>query len=275
MATGGPGSGEFFEAGQVRIGFDDQGSGRPVVLLHAFPLDARMWQAQRAGLADVARVITPDQRGFGRSTGGINDEPSLDRAADDVARLLDHLGLGAAVLGGLSMGGYLSMAFLRRHPERVSGLLLCDTKASPDPDAAKANRLRIGDRVLAEGSAVLLEEVYPALVGETTKSSRPDVVAAVRALVAEVPPDAAAWAQQAMAARPDSVDTLHAVTVPTLVVRGDEDVLCSAADAELMADAARGPVVTLTGAGHLTALEVPAELTAVVRGWLAGLPSTG
>lgn len=273
------GAGESFDAGEIRIYFDDtgivespvSGSSVPLVLLHAFPLSARMWRAQRTALADVRRVITPDQRGFGRSQFGLTDEPSLDRVADDVARLLDYLDLGRVVLGGLSMGGYVSMAFLRRHADRVSALILCDTKAGADPEAARANRLRIAERVSLEGSAVLLDEVYPALVGETTKTSRPDVVSEVRELVASATPDGAAWAQRAMAARPDSLTTLQSVRVPTLVVRGDEDALSSVADAEAMAAATGGQVVTLPGSGHLTALESSAGFSEVLRSWLVGL----
>ena len=245
------------------------GDGPPLVLLHAFPLSSAMWAAQVEGLAGVARVVTPDLRGFGASAPG-TDDPSLDHAADDVAALLDRLGLGRVVLGGLSMGGYVAMAVLRRHPGRVAGLLLADTKAGADPAAARENRLRIADRLDADRSTdVLVEDVLPGLTGPTTAAERPEVVARVRAMVESAPPAAAAWAQRAMAARPDSLDVLRGVDVPALVLRGDEDGLAGPADVAAMADALpQGRLETLPRAGHLTALEVPEDVVRAVRGLL-------
>src|SRR5579884_846254 len=115
----------------VELYHRDAGSGTPVLLLHAFPLSSAMWLAQREALSGDYRVITPDQRGFGGSPLG-EDEPSLDAAADDLAALLDGKDLDRVVLGGLSMGGYVAMAFLRRHPQRVAALVLADTRAGAD-----------------------------------------------------------------------------------------------------------------------------------------------
>jgi pimeloyl-ACP methyl ester carboxylesterase len=193
--------------------------------------------------------------------------------ADDLAGLLDAEGLDRVVLGGLSMGGYVAMAFLRRFPERVAALVLADTKASADTEPARENRERIARTTLAERSPrVLVEDVLPGLVGETTAGSRPDVVTRVRALVEAAPPDAVAWAQRAMAARPDSFDTLRGTAVPALVVAGTEDRLATVDDARAMVEALPdGRLLTIAGAGHLTAMEDPAEFTAVLRGFLAEL----
>lgn len=250
----------------------EAGSGTPLVLLHAFPLSSAMWLDQRNDLADVARVVTPDLRGFGGSPLS-DDEPSLDAAADDVAALLDRLGLDRFLLGGLSMGGYLAMAFLRRHPGRVRALLLADTKAGADADAARANRHRIADELDATGSAqVLLDDVLPALTSDTTKSQRPLVQGRVRALVEAAPPAAAAWAQRAMAARPDSVETLRAVDVPALVVVGEHDALTPPAEAQAMVDALPDArLVVVPDAGHLSAVEAPDAFDAAVREWLGSL----
>lgn len=247
------------------------GSGRPLLLLHAFPLSSAMWLAQREHLSASARVVTPDLRGFGGSALG-DDEPSLDRCADDVAALLDRLGLDKVVLGGLSMGGYVAMALLRHHPDRVEALLLADTKASADPEPARANRLRIADAVLADGTGVLLDEVLPKLLGTTSVSSRPHVVGRVRGLVQSAPPAAVAWAQRAMAERPDSFDVLGAADVPALVVVGDEDQLSTAEDAQAMVDALpQGRLAVLPGSGHLTAVEVPDTFNLAVSRFLAEL----
>jgi len=138
----------------VDLAYAEHGEGRPVVLLHAFPLSRVVFDDQARGLADRARVVLPDLRGFGESPTG-DDEPSLDRMADDVAALLDRLGLERVVLGGLSMGGYVVMAFLRRHPERVSGVVLMDTKSGADPAAARENRLQVAEAVLEQGPRAL------------------------------------------------------------------------------------------------------------------------
>ena len=250
----------------------ETGEGAPVVLLHAFPLSSAMWLEQRNDLADTCRVITPDLRGFGGSQLGF-DEPSLDLMADDVAAVLDRLDLPEVVLGGLSMGGYVAMAFLRRHPGRVSALVLADTKAGADPDAAKDNRRRIADMLVEDDSTqVLVDEVLPALVGETTRRDQPVVQGRVRALLEAAPPAAAAWAQRAMAARPDSLDTLRKVDVPAVVILGEEDQLASRDDAEAMVEALpQGQLVLIPGAGHLSAVEAPGAFSTAVREMLGRL----
>jgi pimeloyl-ACP methyl ester carboxylesterase len=254
----------------MELAYREAGAGRPLVLLHAFPLSSTMWLEQRDGLAASCRVITPDQRGFGGSALG-DDAPSLDAAADDVVELLDRLDLEQVVLGGLSMGGYVAMALLRRHPERVAGLILADTKAGADADAGKANRERIAAAVESdESSTVLVDEVLPALLGSTTTTSRPLIAGRVRGLVQAAPAAAVAWAQRAMAGRPDSFDTLRSFDRPALVVVGQEDVLSPPADAEAMAAALpRGRLVVIPEAGHLTAVETPEAFNALVAGFLA------
>jgi pimeloyl-ACP methyl ester carboxylesterase len=254
----------------------DAGTGLPIVLLHAFPLSSAMWLAQREALAGQVRVITPDQRGFGGSPLG-SDEPSLEAAADDLAALLDAKELDRVVLGGLSMGGYVAMTFVRKHPDRVRGLVLADTRASADPSEVRENRERIAGQVLAEdggGTQVLLDEVLPTLLGATTMASRPLVFGRVKALVQAAPPAAVAWAERAMAARPDSFDTLRAVRVPTLVLVGEEDGLCPPSDAEAIAEAVPdAELVRLPQAGHLSAVEDPEAFSAALRSFLERIPA--
>lgn len=260
----------------VELFAEQAGSDRsmPLVLLHAFPLSSAMWSAQRRALDADGLVVTPDLRGFGRSPRG-PDAPSLDVMADDVAALLDRLGLDRVVLGGLSMGGYVAMAFLRRHAGRVSALVLADTKAGADPAPAREKRERIAARLQAERSTdALVEEVLPTLLGPTTVRDRSDVVARVGELVRAADPDAAAWAQRAMAARPESYDTLRAADVPALVVRGAEDELSPAQDVEAMVTALpQGRLVELPGAGHLSAVEDAPAFTAALHAFLASLPT--
>lgn len=242
------------------------------MLLHAFPLSSAMWLAQRESLGDVCHVLTPDLRGFGGSPHG-GDEPNLDHMADDVAAMLDSRGLDAVVLGGLSLGGYVAMAFCRRYLDRVAGLVLADTKAAADAPEARQNRERVARTVLEEGSTrVLLDELLPNLLGETTWQRRPMVHGRVKGLVQSAPPAAAAWALRAMACRPDSTDTLRKVPAPTLVIVGEEDVLTPPPEAEAMVETLPDArFVRLPGAGHLSAVEAPEQFDAAVGEFVAGL----
>jgi pimeloyl-ACP methyl ester carboxylesterase len=251
----------------------EAGEGLPVVLLHAFPVSSAMWLAQREELAGVCRIITPDLRGFGGSKLPADLDqrpPSVDDMAADVAALLDARGIERAVIGGLSMGGYVTMSFLRRHPDRVQAVILADTKGTADPEPARANRLRIADTALAESSPrVVVDEVVPNLLGRTTVADRPRLVAQVRQLAAQADPAAIAWAQRAMAARPDSFQTLAATQAPALVIVGEEDTLTSVEDARAMVDVmADARLITIPEAGHLSAMEQPEAFTEAVREFL-------
>src|SRR5690606_12733280 len=218
----------------VQLYARDVGTGTPLVLLHAFPLSSAMWLAQREGLAGRFRVVTPDLRGFGGSLLG-DEEPSIDVMADDVARLIRRLGLGRAVVGGLSMGGYVAMALCRRHPDLVLGLVLAATRAAADTDAVRRARLRQAARLERDGTVdVLMDEVLPGLVGPTTLQQRALVYGRVRGLVQSTPPRAAAWALRAMAARPDAFAALRGLGVPALVMIGDEDALATEREARAM-----------------------------------------
>ncbi|MDF5752567.1 alpha/beta fold hydrolase [Spongiactinospora sp. TRM90649] len=250
------------------------GSGVPVLLLHAFPLSSAMWLAQREGLSARCRVITPDMRGFGGSV--LHDEPpSIDAMADDIADLLDAEGIERAVIGGLSMGGYVAMAFCRRHPDRLLGVILAGTKATADTEPIRDNRERIASTVTEQGSGILLDEVLPGLVGTTTKQRRGMVFGRVRGLVQAAPPGAVAWASRAMAGRPDSFDTLRDLKVPALVIVGEEDVL--APDAEAMVDAVPDArLVVIGAAGHLCAVEQPEAFNRAVASFVAEVvPTSG
>jgi pimeloyl-ACP methyl ester carboxylesterase len=252
----------------------ETGAGPAVLLLHAFPMDHALWAAQRRPLAEVGlRVITPDLPGFGGSP--VSPEaPSVDVMADSVAELMDHLGLESAVVGGLSMGGYVTMAMLRRHPNRLTGIILADTRAVADSPEAAANRMRIATEVEAAGSTVeLAEAMLPNLLGATTGDTRPEVVATVRRWIGAQSAEGVAWAQRAMATRPDSVADIAGFGGPVLVIYGEEDSIAPAADAEVMAAAARSggsptAVVEIAGVGHLSAVEDPDAVTRALLGWV-------
>jgi pimeloyl-ACP methyl ester carboxylesterase len=237
----------------------------PLVLLHAFPLDHRMWDGVRAGIAEHIELITPDQRGFGDEPLGV-DDPSLDAVAEDV---LTRLNGRRVVLGGCSMGGYVAMSILRKAPSQVAGLLLVSTRASADAEAGRANRHAMASRIEAEGTGFVPDAVLPTLLGMETTDRRPEVVDEVRALIASQDGAAIAWAQRAMAARPDSSAVLSQTEVPTLIIRGEQDTLIPADEADALATLMpKAEVVILAGAGHLPSLEVPEEFTGAVARWL-------
>src|SRR6266511_2140581 len=163
------------------------GEGTPVVLLHAFPLDSRMWLPQVEALGGY-QAIVPDLRGFGAAREAAVEVTSMDLLADDIAELLDERELERAVLCGLSMGGYVALAFARRHPERLGGLVLCDTRAGADSDDARAARLAMAERVLAEGVGFLPGAMVPRLLGKTTREQQPELAERVTETILDQDP---------------------------------------------------------------------------------------
>lgn len=242
----------------------------PVVLLHALPLGSVMWSAQAQALrARGHSVLTPDQRGFGAVPLG-TEPPSLDIVADDLAALLDAHGIRELALAGCSMGGYTAMAFLRRHPGRVRALALFATRAAADTPETAAERRKFADLMLDE---TLRDQVVtrttPMLLGAGTRARRPGLVEEVLAMAMTAAPEAVAWAQRAIAARPDSTSVLHATDVPAVVVTGAEDKLVTAKEAASTCDALpRGRLVTVPGAGHLQPLEEPDRVTGILTALL-------
>ena len=248
------------------------GAGTPLVLLHAFPLDGRMWAPQVEALAGSYQLIVPDLRGFGAASEQAVEEAGMDLLADDVARLLDDRGLDRVVLGGLSLGGYVALAFLRRHADRVSGLVLLDTKATADGDQARKDRLEMVERVLAEGSGFVAEAMLPKLLGQTSREHRPEVVEKVAALIGEQAPQAIVGAQRGMAARPATTDVLGSIAVPALVVTGEEDTLTGPEVGRDLAAAIPGARFLLVEeAGHLVNLEQPEIVNEALLDFLAPL----
>ncbi|MBT0992678.1 alpha/beta fold hydrolase [Cellulomonas sp. DKR-3] len=235
----------------------------PLVLLHAFPLDHRMWQPVAELLSGSWTVLAPDLPGSGGGTGLA--DPSLEAAADDVARELAAAGVARAVVAGLSMGGYVALALAERHPELVAALGLLDTKSTADTPEARDNRLRMA-RAAADGET--LDPVRPmagTLVGETTRSAQPHVGEQVAAWIEDQAPAGVAWSQRAMAARPDRTEVLAAFGRPVAVVVGDEDAVTPVAAAEHMASSAPAArLVVVPQAGHLSALEQPAAVAAAL-----------
>ena len=246
-----------------------------VVLLHAFPLDGRMWIDQADALSAAGwDVIVPDLPGFGESD-LLGVEPGLAAVAATVIDELDAQRVERAVIAGLSLGGYVAMALLRQAPERVAALMLCDTKAAADTDGARENRLRIAEAVLATpGSAgrILRQSFLPGLLGPGTVAARPAVVEQVATWLDDASAETIAWYQHAMAARPASFDVLAEFEAPALVLWGEDDALSPEADQRAMLDVLQdGRAAVIADAGHLSAVETPDRVSAAMTEFLASL----
>ncbi|MEW6637339.1 MAG: alpha/beta hydrolase [Actinomycetota bacterium] len=248
-----------------------EGPGDPVVLLHAFPLNGRMFEPQMEALSGERRIVAPDYPGFGRSP-RTPAHPDMRYYAEGVRDLLNRLGVERAVLGGVSMGGYIAFACLRTFPERISGLILANTRPDPDTEEMKETRKAMARRVAEEGVAVLIELQMQRLLAAATLQNDRTIVEKVKAMILESSPDGVVAALSAMRERPDSTPLLEKIGVSTLVIGGQEDAISSpevmAAMAQRIPDSRH---VTLPNAGHLSNLENPDGFNAALKEFLAGL----
>jgi 3-oxoadipate enol-lactonase len=255
----------------VELSYYVTGSGAPLVLLHGFPLDHTMWRAQIEALSGVCQVIAPDLRGFGRSSLASGDaEQGVDmrQYAADVMAVLDHLGVSQpAILCGFSMGGYVLWQAVRAYPDRVRAIVLCDTKAGADSDAARAARLSGAEEVLRSGTGPLAESLLPKLLAVQTLENQPDVVGEVDQLIRRTAPEAVAAAGRGMARRPDVSGDLPGIQVPALVVVGAEDSISPPGEMREIAQALPdAEFVEVPAAGHMSPMENPAAVSeALVR----------
>jgi pimeloyl-ACP methyl ester carboxylesterase len=251
------------------IEYDVRGKGPAVLLLHAFPLGRSMWEPQVESLATTRRVVRFDARGFGGSQLDDVAPLTMERIADDGACLLDQLWIDEAVVHGCSMGGYAAFAFARRHPRRLAGLVLQDTRAAADTPQGREGRAALVARVLDEGATAVVDALLPKLLGETSHRERPALVATLKERVLATSPRAVANALYGLAARADSRAMLPGISVPTLVLVGEEDANVSPDEAKVMAAAIPGArLEVIPRAGHLANLENPDAVNAAVCSFL-------
>ena len=241
-----------------------EGSGDPLVLLHAFPLNGRMFEPQMAAFSGGRRVVAPDLPGFGRSP-RTPAQPDVHYYAEGLLSLLDRLHFGRVVLGGVSMGGYVAFEFMRLFPERVSALVLANTRPEPDPEEMREIRNQMAHSVAREGVEVLVELQMERLLAPDSLQDE-DLVEDVRAMILENSPDGAVAALGAMRERPDSRPLLGEINVPTLVIGGEEDGISSPEVMGAMAAEIPGARhVTIPGTGHLSNLEAPEKFNAALH----------
>jgi pimeloyl-ACP methyl ester carboxylesterase len=255
----------------IQMAYDDRGSGPSVMLLHGYPFNRSMWEEQANDLSGKYRVITPDLRGLGETT-GTSEPATMEEMARDVAALMDELGIERVTLGGLSMGGYVALAFYRRFPLRVRALILADTRAQADTEEARRNREAQAEQVLREGMQSIADDFLKKVLSAATLSEKPGVATRVREMILETEPEGAASALRGMAIRHDQTDFLEEIIAPTLIFVGSEDHLTPLADAELMRREIRGSrLEILEGAAHLSNLERPHEFNRALLNFLGAL----
>ncbi len=257
----------------VELAYDDHGIGLPVIFLHAFPLNRSMWNGVMTALLREQRyrLVALDWRGFGEST--LQNEETkvltMELLADDVAALMDRLGMQRAVLCGLSMGGYVAFAFLRKYAQRVQGLILADTRPGADTEEGKTNREKIARLAETQGTDAIAELQVPKLLAPETRQQSPEIEARVRLMIATATPAGIAAASRGMALREDMTALLPAIHCPTLVIVGEHDGLTPPAIArEYAARIAGARLAVIPHAGHLSNLEQPGIFLEAVRSFL-------
>jgi len=245
----------LINVGDIQLAYTDTGVGLPVVLLHGYPFNRSLWNEQVSALSNSFRVITPDLRGLGESE-ATSGPATMNRMAQDVAMLLDHLEIPRAVIGGLSMGGYVALAFYKLFPSRVRALVLADTRAQADTEEGKQTRHQQAEKALAEGMAGIADAMLTKLLTPDTVSKRPELVRRVRDMMLKTKPEGAAGALLGMAERDDNTSLLSQISCPTLILVGHDDSLTPVQDSEKMHREISGSrLVVLENAAHVSNLE--------------------
>jgi 3-oxoadipate enol-lactonase len=252
---------QSIETARRRMTWLEAGAGWPVVLLHAFPLTADMWRPQLEAIPPGWRVIAPAYM----SSAAV----AMDDYAADVFALMDALELDDAVIGGLSMGGYVTFAMHRQEPARFTGMVLADTRAAADTPQARAGRVKLRERLAREGPGGVAAEMLPKLLSEAARSEGAEAFHQTRAMIEGSPPEAIDAAIGALMGRPDSTPGLDAIACSTLVVVGALDEITPPAEAELMQRAIpRSTLCVIPAAGHLSSLEQPAAFSRALSDFL-------
>ena len=260
---------DFMREG-VKIHYEDEGSGLPVIWAHPFPFDHGIWDAQGL-LSKQFRIIRPDLRGFGKSD--IPEGPyRVETHADDLAALLGHLGVEKAVWAGLSMGGYVCLAALERHPQRVAGVIFAGSRVLADTEETRRARSLNAARIRGGGFEEFTKAMPQRLLGATTLRDRPEEAGRILAAIRRQKPEAVAWALEGMGSRKNQSVLFGSWEGPVLIIHGEEDAFVPLAEARENAGQLRhGRSAWIPGAGHLMNIEKPDEFNRAVEEWLGTL----
>ena len=253
-----------------KLNYYSKGEGLPVILLHGFPFDSRVWSEQVSTLSDAARVITLDLPGFGTSPAFPSTvEPTVDQYAEAVADTAKEMNLGKLTLVGHSMSGYIALAFARRYPEMLAGLVLVTTKPAADSKKAKEGRKSLAIKVREVGPVATVSAMGAKLLASATIERDPELAEQVKKIMLEQSSDGIIAALTAMACRPSSTSSLGDIQVPTLVIRGEEDALMPTRSVNSLARLIPGAKLeVMRGAGHLPMMETPDQFNSALRRFL-------
>ncbi len=255
----------FITHNDTQLYYEVHGTGKPILAVHGFPLSGKLWGEVASDLSRHHKLIIPDLRGFGQSRA--TPATTMQTYVEDLAAILADAGIHEPVtLVGLSMGGYVLFEFWRRYPEKVEALILANTRAQADTPAAAEGRHTTAAKVLAEGSQVVADSMIAKLF---SPSAEDELKEEWYDIMATSSPTGVAAALGAMAARPDSTDTLATITVPTLIIVGREDPITPVSDAELMHHAIDGSMLAIIeNAAHMTPVETPGAFGMAVQQFL-------
>jgi pimeloyl-ACP methyl ester carboxylesterase len=255
------------------LAYSDRGKGLPLVLIHGFPLCRKMWRPQTEALSKAGcRVITPDLRGFGESNLDPSVTVSMDIYADDTVALMDHLGIDKAVVGGMSMGGYVLLNLVERYPDRIAAPIFIATKAGGDDDAGKARRSALAEACIAQGISPVADAFRNILFAPATPAENPELIDEVLDWMNATSPQSAAAGLIAMRERKDYLPLLGGISQPSLVIGGDQDQAIPVENSRVLAEGLQDAKLSiLPGGGHMVNLEQPAGFNEAIRGFLAGL----
>lgn len=252
----------------LKLFYEDTGEGTPLVLLHGFPLDHRMWSNQVSAFKQSYRLVTPDLQGMGQSEVPLTNR-NLDQYADDVLSLLDQLHIEQAILGGFSMGGYIAFSLIRKAPKRFSALILANTRPEADAKEARKNRMNMAASLFEKGAAAARDAMLPKLLTEQTLQERKELAHEVSEAMLSMDPEGLVHASLAMAFRQDSVSLLPAIQIPTLVIAGEKDAIAPPEVMKKMADQIPGSSYhVIAGASHLAPMENPEAFNQLLSNFL-------
>lgn len=252
--------------------YEDQGSGIPLLLIHGFPLNSQLWKPQIEGLSDIARVLAPDLPGHGRTEA--KEGPYwMDELAEDMDAFLDELEITVpVVVAGLSMGGYIALAYHRQHSSRMAGLILASTRAEADPPQTKQNREKVAEIARKQGVKPIVDDMLPKLLSPKTRDERPEIVQQARDIMEQTSVEGIVGASLGMKDRPDSSETLDKIMLPTLIIHGADDRVVPLSRAEEMHKRiVKSRLEVISDAGHLVNLEQPDRFNEIIRDFLSTL----
>lgn len=252
-----------------KLYYEEYGTGRPIILLHAFPLSSSMWKAQAEFLSSKNwRVITPDFPGFGDS--GIDSDVSrMEDLAQSVATLFSQLNIERAILGGLSMGGYVALNFVRMFADKVEALILADTNAAADTAEKRQSRIELVQGIKEKGSDALIDEMLPNLISNFAKKNNPDLVERLENVFKKANDRGVMAALLGMAERQDHVEKLKDIDKPTLLIFGEDDKITNLEAAMILKDnIPNAELITIPDVGHYSNLENPSAFNNAMADFL-------